>query len=176
MVYGVCLLMSLKSACVCVYKQRPVLLKVNFNTRKTKALQFQLLSTLKICPWVACQGQFFFPWPMLMSFTFSRTCRFGLPFIVRVLRELSYEELQAALLKAMSRILIDDYSSEVMFCQFFWVNLGVVNPFTPKGFPIDKLNHLALDKVNSASVSGTYRSEKESLPRGSPLTSKIFWH
>ena len=55
---------------------------------------------------------------MLMSFTFSRTCRFGLPFIVRVLRELSYEELQAALLKAMSRILIDDYSSEVMFCQF----------------------------------------------------------
>ena len=114
--YGVCLLMSLKSACV--YKQRPVLLKVNFNTRKTKVHQFQLLSTLKICPWSAFQGQFFFPCPMLMSFTFSHTCRFGLPFIVRVLRELSYEELQAALLKAMSRILIDDYSSEVMFCQF----------------------------------------------------------
>ena len=27
-----------------------------------------------------------------------------------------------------------------------------VNPFTPKGIPIDKLNHLALDRVKSRSV------------------------
>ena len=40
------------------------------------------------------------------------------------------------------------------------MNLGVVNPFTPEGFPIDKLGCLALDRVKSLSVSGTYGSEK----------------
>ena len=39
--------------------------------------------------------------------------RFGLPFIVRVLRELSYERLHAAILKAMARILLDNVSSKV---------------------------------------------------------------
>ena len=51
------------------------------------------------------------------------------------------------------------------------MNVGVVNPFTPKGFPIDKLNHLALGKVNSASVSGPYGSEKVNPlpPKGFPI-------
>lgn len=39
--------------------------------------------------------------------------RFGLPFVVRVLRELSYERLHAAILKAMARILLDNVSSQV---------------------------------------------------------------
>ena len=57
--------------------------------------------------------------------------RFGLPFIVRVLRELSYENLQAAILKAMSRILLDNVSSQVRVIQllrgkFLWSEKSAV--------------------------------------------------
>ena len=57
--------------------------------------------------------------------------RFGLPFIVRVLRELSYENLQAAILKAMSRILLDNISSQVRVIQllrgkFLWSEKSAV--------------------------------------------------
>ncbi|KAJ7371142.1 Ubiquitin carboxyl-terminal hydrolase 31 [Desmophyllum pertusum] len=52
--------------------------------------------------------------------------KFGLPFIVRVLRELSYENLQAAMLKAMSRILFDNVSSQVKK-QGLLFRLRVVN-------------------------------------------------
>ena len=35
------------------------------------------------------------------------------------------------------------------------------NPFTPKGFPIDEYNRLALDRVKSiSSPVGTYGSER----------------
>ena len=49
-----------------------------------------------------------------------------------------------------------------MFCDN-----GRVNPFTLEEFPIDKENHLALHRVKSRSVSGTYGSErvKELLSR-----------
>ena len=62
-----------------------------------------------------------------------------------------------------------------------------VNPFTAKGFSIDKSNQLVLDGVKSISVLRTPTAVKAlmgtwflmfltlSLPRGSPLTSKIVW-
>lgn len=67
--------------------------------------------------------------------------RFGLPFIVRVLRELSYEELQAALLKAMSRILIDDYSSEAVQKQNVMFRLRVANGLPGKSYLAPELDH-----------------------------------
>lgn len=37
----------------------------------------------------------------------------------------------------------------------------LLNPFTPKGFPVDKQNCLALDRVNSMiNPVGTYLSER----------------
>ena len=36
----------------------------------------------------------------------------------------------------------------------------LLNPFTPEGFLIDELDHLALDRVKPIGVSGTYGSEK----------------
>ena len=46
----------------------------------------------------------------------------------------------------------------IKFFMFFFTLNGtflafhVVNPFTPKGFPIDEENRLALDRVKSISV------------------------
>ena len=39
----------------------------------------------------------------------------------------------------------------ISICKKFAV-FSMVNPFTPKGFPIDKKNRLALDRVKSISA------------------------
>ncbi|XP_027046488.1 ubiquitin carboxyl-terminal hydrolase 31-like [Pocillopora damicornis] len=66
--------------------------------------------------------------------------RFGLPFIVRVLRELSYENLQAAILKAMSRILMDNMSSQIKK-QGLVFRLRVINGLPGKGALSPEVDH-----------------------------------
>lgn len=67
--------------------------------------------------------------------------RFGLPFIVRVLRELRYNELQTALLKAMSRILNESYSSEAIRKQGLMFRLRVLFGLPGKSALSPEVNH-----------------------------------
>ena len=99
-------------------------------TRGLVSSQWRRLDTI-------CITSDIFPYSFFFFFI-----RFGLPFIVRVLRELSYENLQAAILKAMSRILLDNVSSQVRVIQllrgkFLWSEKSAVmsiNPFAPGDF------------------------------------------
>lgn len=84
--------------------------------------------------------------------------RFGLPSIVRVLRELSYENLQAAILKAMSRILIDNVSSQAIQNQGLLFRLRVVNGLPGKSALSPEVDHplyqATVDKALMACGSG----------------------
>lgn len=56
---------------------------------------------------------------------------------------------------------IDNCNNSVYcYSQDYLQNHNSFNPFTPLGFPIDKRSCLALDRVKSMSVCGTYGSER----------------
>ena len=91
---------------------------------------------------------------LLLFFFFIR---FGLPFIVRVLRELSYENLQAAILKAMSRILLDNLSSQVRVIQllrgkFLWSEKSAV------ACPLKKLPNELQKSLNFCSEQRKFKA------------------
>ncbi|XP_020616960.1 ubiquitin carboxyl-terminal hydrolase 31-like [Orbicella faveolata] len=107
----------------------------------------------------------------------SSSKRFGLPFIVRVLRELSYERLHAAILKAMARILLDNVSSQVKKQRLLF-RLRVVNGLPGKSALSPEVDHplyqATVDKALMSCGSGSGPQHIKMIAEWDPETRVSF--